>query len=460
MGEQRGAVRLLTEIPGPRSRQLMALREQHVPAAVFHVAPIFVAGAKGAVLEDVDGNRLLDFAGGIGTMNVGHGRPEVVEAVRAQAECFTHTCFHVAQYEPYVRLAEKLNQITPGRFPKKTVLVSTGAEAVENAVKIARRATGRPAVITFENAFHGRTFMAMSLTSKVNPYKQGFGPFAPDVARVPSAYCYRCAFGLEPRTCGLHCAHQLEHVFGLDLDPAQVAAVILEPVQGEGGFIVPPDGFVAEVAEVCRKHGILFIADEIQTGFGRTGRLFAVDHWGVEPDIILTAKSLGAGLPIAAVTGRAELMDRVQAGGLGGTYGGNPVAAAAALKVIELTEREDLPARASDIGRRVQTRFLSLQARYALVGEVRGLGAMVAMELVADRVTREPASAACARVVKGAYQRGLVTIKAGVYNNIIRFLAPLTISDGELEEGLDILEESVAEANLAEGLVTHPAAGD
>lgn len=438
-------IRLHTEVPGPGSRELLAVRERFVPKGVANTAPIFVTRAEGALVEDVDGNRFIDFAGGIGTLNLGSSHPEVVAAIQQQAANFTHTCFHVSMYEPYVRLAERLVALVPGNFEKKVFLVNSGAEAVENAVKVARKYTGRPTVIALENAFHGRTLLGLTLTSKAHPYKHGFGPFAPEVYRIPSPYCYRCPFALAYPGCGLYCADNLERVLSFDLSPEQVAAVVVEPVQGEGGFIVPPPGYLAKVAQICRKRGIPLIVDEIQTGFGRTGRMLAVEHEDVEPEIIVLAKSLGAGLPIAAVVGRTEILDAAQVGGLGGTYGGNPVAAAAALKVLEIMRREDYAELGRHVGARVRERFEAMQKKYPLVGDVRGLGAMVAMELVRDRRTKVPAAEETAQVIKLAYERGLITIKAGVYNNVLRFLAPLSIKSEQLEEGLDVLEGALAD---------------
>src|SRR5437763_10649098 len=327
-GETMPAIHIRTEVPGPRSRQLMARRQAAVPRGLAHSTPVFAASADRATLTDVDGNVFLDFAGGIGVMNVGHSDPSVVEAIREQAAHFTHTCFSVAPYESYIALAERLAALTPGAFPKKTLLVNSGAEAIENAVKIARHATGRPTVMCFEDAFHGRTLYALSLTSKVTPYKVGFGPFAPDVLRVPFAYCYRCEYGLQYPECAFACVSSLEEYFKRHVDPQTIAAVVVEPVLGEGGFVVPPRGYLSELAALCRRHGILVIADEVQTGFGRTGRMFACEHDGLEPDLLVAAKSLAAGLPLAAVVGRSELMDGPIDGGLGGTYTGNPVAGA------------------------------------------------------------------------------------------------------------------------------------
>lgn len=425
---------------GGRGMELLQRRRQAVPRGVWNTTPIFIERARGAEVWDVDGNRYIDFAGGIGVLNVGHNRPEVIDAVQAQAPRLMHTSFHVAMYEGYVAVAEWLNRRTPGNHQKKTLLVNSGAEAVENAIKIARAYTGRPAVIAFENAFHGRTLMAMSLTGKLNPYKTGFGPFATEVYRVPYPDPYRSPFGegVDPLTGALAA---LERLLTTQVPPKQVAAVIVEPVQGEGGFVVPPRGFLTELAAFCRRHDILFIADEIQTGFGRTGRLWACEHEDVVPDLILTAKSIAAGMPLAAVTGRAEIMDAPQEGGLGGTYGGNPVACAAALEVFRVFDETDILSRARHVGDVVMERFRRWQERFALIGDVRGLGAMVAMELVRDRNTKEPATRETEQAIRLAYERGLILLKAGLFGNVIRFLAPLTIEDEQLEEGLGILEE-------------------
>ncbi|MBW2312479.1 MAG: aspartate aminotransferase family protein, partial [Deltaproteobacteria bacterium] len=331
------------------NQELMALRQEHVPAGPFNITPIFARRAKGAVIEDVEGREYIDFAGGIGVENVGHCAEQVVAAIKEQAEQFIHTCFHVVMYEPYIELAQRLNEITPGDFSKKTMFVNSGAEAVENAVKIARYATKRPAIIAFQNAFHGRTYMAMTLTSQVKPYKWGFGPFCPEVYRMPFAYCYRCPFGLKYPDCDLHCADYLEEFFIGHVAADSVAALIVEPVQGEGGFVVPPQGYFKKLKAICEKHGTLFIMDEIQAGMGRTGKLFATEHFDVIPDIILTGKSIAAGLPLAGVTGRAELMDAPHVGGLGGTYSGNPIACKAGLAVLEMLNA-DMLERARTLG--------------------------------------------------------------------------------------------------------------
>src|SRR5215831_11837076 len=357
-------------IPGPKSRDLMERRQEFVARGVASTMNVFAAQADGAIIEDVDGNEYIDFAGGIGTMNIGHTRPEVTKAISEQAEKFTHTCFSVMMYEPYIELAERLVKLTPGEFPKKTLFFNSGAEAVENAVKIARWSTGRPAIIVFDNAFHGRTLMTMSMTSKVKPYKYRFGPFAPEVYHAPFPYAYR--LDMTPGQASEYCIAELESMFVGEVAPDQVAAIIIEPVQGEGGFMVAPPGFLSTLKKVCQKYGILFVADEIQSGFCRTGRMFAVEHDGVEPDLIIIAKSMGAGMPISGVIGRAEIMDAPSPGTLGGTYSGNPVACAASLAVLDLFEKEDYAARSREVGHIITKRFLQLQQKYPFIGDVRG----------------------------------------------------------------------------------------
>ena len=437
--------KIVTEIPGPRSREWFERRRRAVPQGVANIHPIVTARASGAIVEDVDGNRLIDFATGIAVLNVGHAAPEVVAAAQRQLELETHTCFHVTLNEPYVELAERLNALAPGDFEKRTMFANSGAEAVENAIKIARHATGRPAVVAFDHAFHGRTLLAMSLTAKVMPYKQGFGPFAPEVYRLPFAYPYRCPTGGPPEGCAEPCLRYAIDEMHKHIGERNIAAVIVEPIQGEGGFVVPAPGFLRGLAEFCREHGIVFIADEIQSGMGRAGRWFAIEDEGVVPDLVTSAKSLGGGLPISAVTGRAELMDAVHPGGLGGTYGGNPVAAAAALAVLDKIEREDLLARSRELGERVRARLRAMQERHALVGDVRGRGMMNAIELVRDRTTKEPIDGETgARIIQECLRNGVLVIKAGTYDNVIRLLPPLTIDEGLLEEGLQVLDDALA----------------
>ncbi len=427
---------------------IQADRERYLPRGVYTYHDVFPASASGARITDVDGATYLDFAGGIGVMNVGHSHPAVVAAIQEQAALYTHTCAHVVTPPPYIALAKRLAEITPGMYPKKTLLVNSGAEAVENAVKIARAATGRTAIISFENSFHGRTNLALSLTGKVRPYRANFGPFANDIHAIPYPYCYQCAHR-DGDSCCREWETALERAFLTRIAPEQVAAVIVEPVQGEGGFVVPPADFLPRLREICSRHGILLIADEVQTGFGRTGRMFAVEHYGVEPDLMLIAKSLAGGMPLAAVVGKAEIMDAPLPGGLGGTYGGNPVACAAALAVIEVFEREGLVERGRRLGDMALESMREWQREFPLIGDVRGLGAMVAMELVSDRATRKPASVEAAAMLKEARARGLLLIKAGLYDNVIRLLMPLVTTEEEMAQALDILHDSLSAVSAA-----------
>ena len=427
------------------NESLLAERLKHVPQGPFNTHPIFIQKAKGAVITDVEGKEYIDFTGGIGVDNVGHCDEAVVEAIQDQVKNYIHPCFHVVMYESYIELAKKLNELTPGNFPKKTMFANSGAEAVENAVKIARHATGRPATIAFEDAFHGRTLLALSLTSKNKPYKFGFAPYAPEIYRMPYAYCYRCAFGLEYPSCEIRCAYFLRDFFHTYVSAEQVAGLIVEPVLGEGGFVVPPKEYFKVLSKICKDNGILFIADEVQTGFGRTAKMFAMEHYDVEPDITVTAKSMAGGLPLSGITGRAEIMDHPQMGGLGGTFGGNPVACRAALAVLEQFEKKSLLARAGEIGKKTIERFLAFQKDFPVVGDVRGLGAMVAMELVVDRKTKEPATAFTKQLVARCREKGLLLISAGTHSNIIRTLTPLVITDEQIERGLSIIEEALSE---------------
>jgi len=437
--------KLVTEIPGPKSREWFERRKAAVPPGVASIHPIVTARASGSIIEDVDGNRLIDFATGIAVLNVGHTAPEVVAAVQKQAELDTHTCFHVTASEPYIELAERLNALTPGDFEKRTMFANSGAEAVENAVKIARYATKRQAIVTFDNAFHGRTLLAMTLTAKVMPYKQGMGPFAPEIYRLPFAYPYRWPSGPE------HCAEEALS-YATDemrkhIGAENIAAVIVEPIQGEGGFVVPAPGFLKGLAGFCAANGIVFIADEIQSAMGRAGRWFAIEDEDVVPDIVTSAKSLGGGMPISAITGRAELMDTVHVGGLGGTYGGNPVAAASALAVLDKIEREDLLTAARRTGEIVMRRFGEMQATHPVIGDIRGRGAMCAIELVSDRATKEPLAAdAMGAIARGALENGVVVLTAGTYGNVVRLLPPINIDEALLEDGLDVLDEAIGAA--------------
>ena len=427
------------------SRALMARRNKHIPQGPFNTTPAFIRRADGACMTDVDGKAYIDFAGGIGVNNVGHSHPKVVNAIKEQAEAYIHTCFHVAMYEPYVDLAEKLNTLAPGSFGKMTMFANSGAEAVENAVKIARYATKRTGIICFENAFHGRTQMAMSLTSKVKPYKFNFGPFVPEIYRMPYAYCYRCPFNLAYPSCDTACADHLEEFFIANVAPENTAAVIAEPIQGEGGFVTPPPEYFPKLKKICEKYEIPLIIDEIQAGAGRTGKFFAIEHWGVEPDIITLAKSFAGGMPLSAVTGRSDLMNAPHIGGLGGTYGGNPVSCAAALAVLEILVEDDLMSRAESLGNLLWERFTRLQEQFEIIGYVRGKGPMLGMELVKDRETKEPAAEEAKKLVQLCYEKGLIILSCGNFGNVIRTLMPFVITDEELERGLAILEESFQE---------------
>ena len=444
-----GAIRLQTEIPGPQSRALLARRASAVAGGLGKATEVVVERAEGALVHDVDGNTFIDFAGGIGMLAVGHSPRGVVAALAAQAEKLIHVCALVASYEPYIRLCEVLNEITPGAFPKKTLLANSGAESVENAVKLARRYTGRPAVICFEGAYHGRTLLTLSLTSKYGLFKKGFGPFAPEIYRLPVPNPYRTPDGMSAEQYVEWSVRQLENALVAQVDPSAVAAIIIEPVQGEAGFIPVPPRFLRRIRELCDQHGIVMIADEVQSGFGRTGRLFAIEHSGVAPDLLTTAKSLGAGMPISAVTGRAEIMDSAHLGGIGGTYGGNPVACAAALAAVEMIRQPGFLRRAERVGEVMREAMEDWRRRWTLVGDVRGLGAMRLVELVRDRQTKEPAPEETLAVIKHAVSRGLIVIRAGLYSNCVRLLPPLVISDEQLREGLDVLGAAIGQAQEA-----------
>ncbi|WP_285776197.1 4-aminobutyrate--2-oxoglutarate transaminase [Microtetraspora sp. NBRC 13810] len=434
--------RLRTEIPGPRSRELLARKQAAVPPGIGTTLPVFVTRAGGGVVVDADGNSLIDFGSGIAVTSVGNAAPRVVERVTRQVADFTHTCFMVTPYESYVEVCETLNRLTPGDHEKRTFLVNSGAEAVENAVKVARHATGRQAVVVFDHGYHGRTLLTMTLTAKNMPYKDGFGPFAPEVYRVPLAYPFRWPTGRE--NCAEEAAAQAIDMITKQIGAEKVAAVVIEPIAGEGGFIEPARGFLPRVLEFCRANGIVFVADEVQTGFARTGDLFACEDEGIVPDLICTAKGIAGGLPLAAVTGRAELMDSVHVSGLGGTFGGNPLACEAALGVFETIERDDLVGRARHIGSVMLPRLRALAERSELVGDVRGRGAMIAIELVRPG-TKEPDPVATAAVARRCHAEGLLVLTAGTYGNVLRFLPPLVMPDHLLEEGLGILEKAITE---------------
>jgi 4-aminobutyrate aminotransferase / (S)-3-amino-2-methylpropionate transaminase / 5-aminovalerate transaminase len=441
-----GAIRLRTAVPGPRSRELQARRERSVPRGLSHATPVYVARAEGALLEDVDGNVFIDFAGGIGCLNVGHRNSSVASAIHQQVDRFLHTCAQVTPYEGYIALAEVMNRLTPGDFAKKTLFLNSGVEAVENAVKIARAFTKRPAIVCFEDAFHGRTLLGLALTSKTHPYKAGFEPFPGEIYRIPYAYCFRCSYGKTYPGCRIHCGSQaFDEFFRRHIAAETVAAIIVEPVLGEGGFVVPPPEFFSELRSLCDQHGIVLIADEVQTGFARTGAMFACERFGLVPDVLATAKSLGGGLPLAAVTGKAEIMDAAGPGGLGGTFSGNPVSCAAGLAVIETIQQQNLCSRAEQLGEHFKQRARTWQRRWPIIGDVRGLGGMCAVELVQPG-TREPAAEETSKITRYCYEHGVVSLSTGSFSNVIRVLMPLVITDEQFDEALDVLEAAIADA--------------
>jgi 4-aminobutyrate aminotransferase / (S)-3-amino-2-methylpropionate transaminase / 5-aminovalerate transaminase len=434
-------IELRTDIPGPRSREILERKERVVAGPLSVFLPVVVEEAHGATLTDVDGNTFIDFTGGVGCLNVGHSNPQVVAAAQEQMGRFSHTDFTIVPYEVYVTLAERLCELAPVRKPAKAAFFNAGAEAVENAIKFARSYTGRPAVVAFEGGFHGRTLLALSLTSKTHPYKAGLGPFAPEVYRVPFPNEYRGPSAAEA-------LEALERALITQVAAETVAAIVLEPVQGEGGFVVAPPEFVEGVRRVCDEHGIVMVVDEVQTGFGRTGRMWGIEHSGVEPDLITVAKSIAAGLPLSGVIGNAEIMDAPGDSAIGGTYVGNPVAQAAALAVLDVFAEESVVARGETVGQTIRSRMLSWQERWPQIGDVRGLGAMLAIELVSDRDSKTPDADLASRIVEEAAVRGLLLLKSGIYANCIRVLTPLVITDAELDEALEVWE-SALDASLA-----------
>jgi 4-aminobutyrate aminotransferase/(S)-3-amino-2-methylpropionate transaminase len=433
------AIELKTEIPGPRSREIIERKERVIADPLSLYVPVVIDSGRGVLVTDVDGNTLIDFTGGVGCLNVGHSHPRVVAAAQEQLERFSHTDFTVVPYEVYVALAERLLALAPIRAPAKAAFFNAGTEAVENAVKFARAHTRRPAVIAFEGGFHGRTLLALSLTSKTHPYKAGLGPFSPEIYRVPFPHDYRGPTAAEALAA-------LERSFVTQVAPEQVAAIVVEPVQGEGGFVVAPPDFLAGVRRLCDEHGIVLVVDEVQTGFGRTGRMFAIEHYDVEPDLITVAKSIANGLPLSAVLGKAAIMDAPGDSAIGGTYVGNPVAQAAALAVLDVIEEEGLVERAAEIGEQLRARMDAWRGRFRQVGDVRGLGAMLAIELVRDPRTKEPAPELATAVAEAALERGLLLLKSGIYGNCIRVLTPLVIGDAELDEALDVWEQALEAA--------------
>ncbi len=435
------SIRLRTEIPGPRSREILARREAAVGTGLSRSTPVVAAKAHGALVTDVDDNVFIDFAGGIGVLIAGHTPESVVTVLQKQTENLLHLCEVVGTTELYVAVCERLNALVPGDYPKKSILSNTGAEAVENAVRAARAFTKRPGVICFEGAFHGRSLLTMTLTSKYDAYKHGFGPFAPDIYRLPFPDLYHRPEELSADRFIDGMIAAFDHALVAQVEPSAVAAVIIEPVQGEGGFVPTPPRFMQHIAKRCKEHGIVLIIDEVQTGFGRTGTLFAIEQFDVTPDILVSAKSIAAGLPLSAITGRGDMIDAVHVGGFGGTYGGNPLACAAALETIDLIVGQNLSRRAEQIGELIRERMLEWQAELPKIGDIRGMGAMLAMELVDDPIGKHPAKDAASRVISEAAKRGLILIKAGLYSNCIRLLMPLMIPEEQLHEGLDVLGE-------------------
>ncbi|WGW12530.1 4-aminobutyrate--2-oxoglutarate transaminase [Saxibacter everestensis] len=435
--------KLVTEIPGPRSVELQARKSAAVAAGVSQTLPVYITAAGGGILRDVDGNQLIDFGAGIAVVNVGNSAPEVVSRVQDQVARFTHTCFMVTPYEGYIEVAEAINRLTPGDHAKKTALFNSGAEAVENAVKIARHATGRDAVVVFDHAYHGRTNLTMAMTAKNMPYKDGFGPFAGEIYRAPMSYPLRDNDAAGTKLSGADAAKRAISMIEKQVGAKNLAAIVIEPIQGEGGFIVPAPGFLPTLVEWAKENGVVFVADEVQTGFARTGQLFACEDENIVPDLMTVAKGIAGGLPLAAVTGRAEIMDAVHGGGLGGTYGGNPVACAAALGVIATIEKEDLIGKAAHIGELMTERLTTMKGKFPVIGDLRGRGAMIAIEITKPG-TIEPDAATTAAVAKAAHAAGLLVLVTGTYGNVLRFLPPLVISDDLLNEGLDILDEAFA----------------
>lgn len=432
---------LITAIPGPKSAELLKRRGEAVPASLGTAFPVFIDHSEGAIIVDVDGNSILDLGAGIAVLNVGHSAKEVRENVKRQIDAFTHTCFMVVPYTGYVEVCEALNRLTPGTHKKKSALFNSGAEAIENAVKIARKFTKRSAVVVFEHGYHGRTNLTMAMTAKSMPYKDGFGPFAPEVYRMPLAYPYRCDACIKP--CESSVLSMVLHKIEKEIGASNVACIVIEPILGEGGFIVPCKGFLPGLAKFCKENGIVFIADEVQTGFARTGDMFACEDESVIPDLIVTAKGIAAGMPLAGVTGRAEIMDSIHLSGLGGTYGGNPVACAAALGAIEIIERENLAQRANKIGKILTDALNAMAKKYPIIGEVRGRGAMQAIELIKPG-TMDPNPEALTEILKYCTNKGVLILSAGTYANVIRLLPPLIIEEDLLRDGLAVLDEALA----------------
>jgi 4-aminobutyrate aminotransferase/(S)-3-amino-2-methylpropionate transaminase len=440
-------IQLNTKLPGPKGLLALERRKNALPAGLARSTDVVVEKAEGALVWDVDGNQLLDFAGGIGMINVGHRNQQVVDAIKQQLDKYIHTCTLVTTMEPYLELAELLNSSTPGDFPKKTLLANSGSEAVENAVNIAKYYTKRNAVLCFEGAYHGRTLLTLSLTSKYSLFKKGFGSYVQDIYRIPAPNMYRKPEGMSDEQYVNSCIRQLEQSFISQVDGDSLAAIIIEPVQGEGGFLPMPAPYLKRIRELCDKHGIVFIADEIQCGASRTGRLFAVEHSGIVPDIIVSAKSIGAGMPISAITGKAEILDAPHLGGVGGTYGGSPVACVAAIEAIRILKSESFLKRVHEVGEIIRATLEKWEEKYLVIGDVRGIGAMRLVEFVKDRHTKDPDMDVAMEVIKEATSNGLILIRAGLFSNCIRLLPPIAITDEQLKEGLSVLEKAIANAN-------------
>ncbi|MDD3224556.1 MAG: 4-aminobutyrate--2-oxoglutarate transaminase [Clostridium sp.] len=435
--------KIITEVPGPKSKELIKKRDKFVAKGVGCSAPVFVDEAKGALIKDIDGNVFVDFAGAIGVQNVGHRDDEVVKAVKAQLDKYIHPSFHVNMYEPYVKLAEKLVEVTPGDYPKKALFLNSGAEAVENAIKIARAYTKKSGIISLNGSFHGRTNLTMSITSKYKPYKNGFGPFSTETYKTEMAYCYRCPLGCKYPECKVACAQKLRTMLKTVISKDMIACLIAEPVQGEGGFVVPPKEYFKMLQEICNENNIVFIIDEVQAGFARTGTLFAHEHFDVDADLITMSKSIADGVPLSAVVGKAEIMDAACVGGIGGTYGGSPLGCVAALKVIEKIEKEKLCDRSNEMGSYIKKRLNEMKEKYQVIGDVRGLGSMIGLEFVKDRDTKEPNAELVKRIIGNCFKHGVIFLNAGILGNVIRFLPPLVMTKQQLDYGLDTLENAI-----------------
>lgn len=438
-------VKLVTAIPGPKSKALVEERRKYVANGVSMSVDIAIEEAKGALLKDVDGNVFLDFAAGIGVQNVGHCDEDIIEVIKEQADKYIHPCFHIATYEPYVKLAKKLTEITVGSYEKKVMLANSGAEALENAIKVAKTYTKKTGILSATGSFHGRTNMTMSITSKYKPYKNGFGPFAPETYKFDFPYSYRAPLGVSEEEYADECINRLKTMLKTTLSPDMIACLIIEPLQGEGGFVVPSAKYMRELQKVCNENNIVFIVDEIQAGFARTGKMFAHEHYGIEPDIITMSKSIAAGVPLSAVVAKKEIMDSACVGGIGGTYSGSPLGCVAALKVIEKIEKENLCEKSLKLGGYIMERLNEMKEKYTVIGDVRGLGAMVGLEFVKDRSTKEPAADLVKSIIKKCYENGVIFLNAGILGNVIRFLPPLVMTDEQVKYGIDVLEESIKE---------------